>query len=488
MTVTTKMPDEASTANPQSVDSMLAQGMLSLSFEDRNAINEEMHGVSCLNPKETPEFINTALEKLENELSLIPAQEKEMYELSKKSYCGKNSSQEGGSYVNDVDFRVRFLRCELFDAVNAAHKLVTFLEVVVDLFGKYALKRPIRLSDFAEDELQAFRTGNLQLLPFRDRSGRRIIAGVEGLALQFDSTLRFKMLYYLMWAAGEDIETQLKGIVVIIWPVSDVAIKHLKNKERLIEDQKKRLEGSSIRVCAFHFCVEDKPFFNVLRMVFALTLNQRNRSRLKFHVGQMTELQYLVKGYGVPVDHIPLTGTGNVKTQNLRVWLKLRSTLEVSREESAKNIIECPGSNDVLFRPSKLIKGHPGNVKFHSLIEYYHEKGLGITAASKKIIADIFEDKGRILVWEKRGWWTSVIDPGQMQFKVSVSFRDYKKKNKGKLQINNSSTSAFQEQDGKKRKRIQEEASSLSCSIVTKKNTCSFLNGGSSGHQTLIQW
>lgn len=197
--------------------------------------------------------------------------------------------------------------------------------------------------------------------------------------------------------------------------------------------------------------------------------------------GQMIELQYLVKGYGVPVDHIPLTGTGNVKTQNLRVWLKLRSTLENPTEESAGNIIECPYSNDVLFRPSKLIKGHPGNVKFHSLIEYYHEKGLGITAASKKIINDIFEDDGRILVWEKRGWWTNVTDPGQMQFKVSVSYRDYKKKKKqrARVQAYNSSTCAFQEQDGRKRKRIQQDTASMSTCVPNESSTCRFLNGGS---------
>jgi len=461
----------------QSVDSVLAREFLSLSFKDRNAINEEMHGVSCLLPEETPELIDASLEKLEHEFSLIPSQEKKMYELCQERYGSKNSSQAGGSYVNDRDFRVRFLRCELYDAAKSARRIAAFLDVVVDLFGEYALRRPMRLSDFTEDELHVFRMGNLQLLPFRDRSGRRIIAAVEGLAIQFDSTLRFKILYYLWWCAGEDVETQLKGVVVVIWPVSDIAVKHLRDNCGKIETLQKQVHGSSVRACAFHFCVDDNPFFHVLKTIFAMTLNKSKRSRLKFHVGQVTELQYLVKGYGIPVDHIPLTGTGNVKTQNLRVWLKLRSTLEDPKEESAENIIECPGSSDVLFRPSKLIKGHPGNVKFQSLIEYYHEKGLGITAASKRIIADIFEDNGRILVWEKRGWWTKVTDPGQMQFKVSVSFRDYKKKNRGKPQFYDSSTFAFQaEQPQPKRKRLEQETSSLKSSSSVHSDFCSLFS------------
>lgn len=90
-----------------------------------------------------------------------------------------------------------------------------------------------------------------------------------------------------MWVAGEDVETQLKGIVVIIWPVTDIAIKHLKNKERLVETQGRQLRGSSVRVAAFHFCVPDNPVFQVLRIVFAMTLDKMSRSRLKFHVGTL---------------------------------------------------------------------------------------------------------------------------------------------------------------------------------------------------------
>ncbi len=175
------------------VDNLMAKEFLSLSFQDRNDINEEMHGVSCLMPIETPELMDESLTKLEHEIGRIPSEEKGKYQLSQERYGTRNSSQEGGSYVNDVDFRMRFLRIELFDAEKSAKKLCQFLDVIVDLFGEYALQRPIRLSDFSEEELQVMRTGNLQLLPFRDRSGRRIITGVEGLAIQFDQTLRVRL-------------------------------------------------------------------------------------------------------------------------------------------------------------------------------------------------------------------------------------------------------------------------------------------------------
>ena len=182
----------SSNGDPQSVDNLLAQEFLSLSFQDRNAINEEMHGVSCLMPEETPELIARSLSELEHELSLIPRERKEKYELFRQRYGTRDSSQIGGSYVNDVDFRLRFLRLRLFNAKKSARKMVAFLDMVCDLFGEYALQRPIRLSDFSEFEMQVIRAGNLQLLPFRDRSGRRIIAGVEGLSIQFAQKLRVR--------------------------------------------------------------------------------------------------------------------------------------------------------------------------------------------------------------------------------------------------------------------------------------------------------
>ena len=140
-------------------------------------------------------------------------------------------------------------------------------------------------------------------------------------------------MFYLLWAAGDynDEETQKRGVVVVIWPVSDVAMQHITTqaqKSSLIEKQTNYLKGTPVRVCAFHFCVPDRPFFHFLKMVFAYTLDGTRKTRLKYHVGQVMELQYLVKGYGIPVDHIPLTDTGNVKTQNLRIWMKLRTTLE----------------------------------------------------------------------------------------------------------------------------------------------------------------
>ena len=167
--------------DPVSVaDTLLADGLNALSFQDRNDINEEIHGVSCLAIVETPELISNSIEKLLYEINNnIPNKTKQAY-IQAQRYCptsnynvgtdsNVNTSMNNNNllYVNSTEFRLLFLRAELFDIRESALALVNYLNVVLELFGIYALQRPIRLSDFTESELLIFKMGNLQLLPFR---------------------------------------------------------------------------------------------------------------------------------------------------------------------------------------------------------------------------------------------------------------------------------------------------------------------------------
>ena len=164
--------DEKQTAVGK-IEDVLSREMLRLSLQDRNAINEEIHGVQSLSPDETPEMLSKSLRKMEVEINMIPI---------KNAY--DRSQQVPNTYVNSTDFRLRFLRSELFDERKSAMKLVKFLDLVSDLFGDFALRRQIQMSDFSREEMQVFRIGHQQLLPYRDRSGRRIFALVGGVGVQ----------------------------------------------------------------------------------------------------------------------------------------------------------------------------------------------------------------------------------------------------------------------------------------------------------------
>ena len=153
------------------IDDLLSKELLQMSIQDRNTIYEEIHGVQTLAPTETPALIQTALAQLATELMLVHPAHKVAYERSR---------QHRVTYINTAEFRLRFLRCELFDAKKAAIRMVHFLDLLLEVFGEYALQRPIQMTDFNRDEMVIFRSGLQQLLPYRDRSGRRIYASVGG--------------------------------------------------------------------------------------------------------------------------------------------------------------------------------------------------------------------------------------------------------------------------------------------------------------------
>ena len=150
-------------------DSTEELGNSGISNENTALVQEEVHGVNCLNPRETPELLKAALSKLARVLDsndVIPKNEKRAYLESQQL--------SSFTYVNTDDFRLRFLRAELFDVENAARALAKFLDLVSVAFGTYALERPIRLDDFDKGELKLIGLGLSQSMPFRDRSGRRV--------------------------------------------------------------------------------------------------------------------------------------------------------------------------------------------------------------------------------------------------------------------------------------------------------------------------
>jgi len=437
------------------VDDLLSRELLQLSLQDRNAINEEIHGVQTFALEETPEMLAEALRDMEIQLNNIP---------NKAAF--DRSQQFPNTYVNSAEFRLRFLRSDLFHEQKAAKHMVKFLDLISELFGDFALRRQIQMSDFSREEMQVFRVGHLQLLPYRDRSGRRIFASVGGFGIHVPLVTRVKILLYTMLAASEDVETQRKGITSIVWPGKKVPTEdRLSNvKVDRIMFLKGVYESLPVRTCSIHFCIPETPFFQVMRTLFILTMAQFT-TRMKFHIGETVELQYCIKGYGVPIELIPLTDTGNIKTTYLKQWMKLRRIIEVMKMTEGANdnsisIIECPGSNDVVFRSGTSMSCHPGNVRFRCMVESKHEIPSVVSQTTQaelaeQLIEEIEACEGRFLKWDNRGYWTELKDRLQIHTKVALSIRDFKYKTKAQRnrQTNQSYTYLFQCQDGNKRKR-----------------------------------
>ncbi len=157
------------------VDAKLLDDLKNLCFVDRNRINEEVHGVLNLASNESPAIVQTAFWMLEQEIRKI--QNKPAYDQAK--YVLRSA------FIEDHGLRLRCLRSTLFDVKEAARRFTSYLDLCLDYFGPESLTRPIRMSDLGKDEIELLRTGEYQILPFRDRSGRRVIACVAGVGLKF---------------------------------------------------------------------------------------------------------------------------------------------------------------------------------------------------------------------------------------------------------------------------------------------------------------
>ena len=157
----------------QAMDDEFSRAQMNLPFKDRNAINEEIHCVGCMAPQESPALLRAALYQLNQQLDRI--EDKPAYNRAQQMYTTNSGAGRQYGYINTDDFRLRFLRCALFDAKKAAARMVKYLDLVCDAYGPYALTRPFKLSDLSKAEMSFLRGGDYQLMPYRDRSGRRVM-------------------------------------------------------------------------------------------------------------------------------------------------------------------------------------------------------------------------------------------------------------------------------------------------------------------------
>lgn len=190
------------------------------------------------------------------------------------------------------------------------------------------------------------------------------------------------------------------------------------------------------------------------------------------------EIQYHLHGYGIPVDQIPITDTGNIKTKNLLQWVRVRKFLESSRGNSSNEAmtsdsesseafnaihlaIDCPNVNDVIFRGKHACLSHPGNAMFRSLIESKHEEHIRATTTDAKvkvtwnIIEAVEQKNGQFLVWDNNGCWRRMTNRNQIRTKVAGALKDHKRRLKARqnLVVTQSSTYKFERQDNKNKKR-----------------------------------
>ena len=159
------LPPTAIRANDDEDDPFFAEELNRLTFDERNEVLNDLHGVSDVN-NENPEYVRNAIRLLLDALDRIPMTEKTAYLIA---------LDQNPNYVHDEKFLLMFLRADRFNVDAAALRVTAFLENKMQLFGKDKLGREITYSDLTPDDLAVLESGYAQISPGRDRAGRAIL-------------------------------------------------------------------------------------------------------------------------------------------------------------------------------------------------------------------------------------------------------------------------------------------------------------------------
>ncbi|KAL3907133.1 MAG: hypothetical protein SGARI_003688 [Bacillariaceae sp.] len=138
------------------VDNFLASTLSEMDLFEKEKGNFELHGVPS-DQDPPPALLEQCLKDLQIELCKIS---------NKQAY--DEALQQNADYVTNRKFQLMFLRCDRFDVQAAAQQMVWHFEVKRNIFGSNLLGRDISLSDMSSDDMEAFGSGVVQLLPERD--------------------------------------------------------------------------------------------------------------------------------------------------------------------------------------------------------------------------------------------------------------------------------------------------------------------------------
>jgi hypothetical protein len=189
------------------------------------------------------------------------------------------------SYIYHNDFRLKFLRADMYHARKSAHRYLRCLECLLKYFGPYALQRPLMYNDLCKESQDAIKIGYLQILPSRDRAGRLIVVVQEAMNVTtgHNMSIILKVFLYTFLVVSEDIETQKKG-VIFIFSTDEKAV----NMVQDIKDRKEYAlyrEGSPVRRSCTHFCLpENNTKMKHIRAIMMLAMSEEERVRIRIHM------------------------------------------------------------------------------------------------------------------------------------------------------------------------------------------------------------
>ena len=236
--------EEKQKQNEEDVQILLTNGLQKLSHQERCSIQDEIHGVKSMGMSKEQENTRTALKEFKEHLdrTLFLAQQSKEEKEAKASdvfatplpnlsldsstiayeICLKQNYMYATEY--DASLRLMCLRADLWNPQKACDRFLSYLNMLYKYYGEDGLKQSLTLAHLDQNttsssspsssqvnnktikkkttrtferrggkkshvgtqEIIWLRSGGIQLLPSRDRSGRRVVIFELGSTTQDD--------------------------------------------------------------------------------------------------------------------------------------------------------------------------------------------------------------------------------------------------------------------------------------------------------------
>eukprot|EP00934_Nitzschia_sp_Nitz4_P006543 Nitzschia sp. Nitz4//scaffold44_size153857//134866//136417//NITZ4_002746-RA/size153857-augustus-gene-0.28-mRNA-1//-1//CDS//3329552232//6533//frame0 len=395
-------------------EKILSEELDKLSLVDQEKVLFDVHGLPQLH-HDDPDDLNDHLEAFNREINSLRRNDAYL--------AAKRWNEE---YVVDQAFRLRFLRCDLFDAKVAAQRLSYHFIMKRILFGEgEVLARDVHISDLSEDEKFVVESGYIQVLPTRDAAGRSVVVIAPMFKPNVELRSCHRALWYLMNAMMADPESQHKGVVLVFVNIGKDA-----QVEPMDELRQCLFVRSAIpkKVVGLHYCFDNEA---LKPLVTGMKLNSDKETRFRFraHCGTMADVMFTLETFGIPSREFPIRPDGTLTVEWHKEWVSAQQHQEKSIVDTKASTV--PHRFDVLFGRSRTLRVHTGNMRATHLVEMHMQEyeiasKFQKTEIAERIVGMIHESGGRFVKWEDGGWVE--VEHEAAREKISHCFRHLRTK------------------------------------------------------------
>jgi hypothetical protein len=412
-------------AHPIYDERALAEDLNSLTFEQRQQIDEEIHGVAD-EVRETPEFIAGKLQAMRDEARKLPLGQRKAYD---------RAVFLRPQIETDDSFHLMFLRAKRFVPEEAACLMAIYFQSKLELFGEALLVQHITWVDMTPQDQEFVRSGGYLHLRGKERKGRIILYSRVFSWDLSDPMAIVRGIWYVNSAIESDPEQQRRGAVVL-FDLMGQSTHSLVEIVRFFAMVQKHVETILFRVDSVHILYDNPALNGFFKSLFGV-IRQDFRLRHRCHFGSNLEIQYSLRTFGIDIKDCVGPGIDAVWKEIIqRQWNeRLRAEEEWRRKEEpftrpTSKIALYPNKHDIILGRSKIAPTWPGNLMYNKLIESQAPRYVSVhgqnrvekTLIAFQTIHVLRHEYGARFLSRKEQYWEAA-EEAEVQPKVSQSLR-----------------------------------------------------------------